>query len=214
MLFAILGTILIIFVVLAVSAFLFWKLWFCRDPPRRRPKGERLVISPANGTIAVIEQFDLTKPSITAKKWNQGKAEILCKDVAEKGTFILIMMTPMNVHYQRAPIAGRVLRTVRKSGKFLNAMKDVEKLVTLENEQNAILFENELGKVKIVQIAGVLARRIHCFVRPGTTVKQGDTVGFIDLGSQVAVVVPQNVKIYAKKGSTVIDGESILGEFR
>ncbi len=208
------GTLLLIVLALIVLFYLFRKLWFSRDPVRHGPKDPALILSPANGTVVVVERFDTTKAaSVTARKWNKGRAGILCKDVDKKGWFVLIVMTPLNVHYQRAPVEGTVVSSIRTPGKFLNAVKEPEKLLALENEKNEILLTTAHGKVKVVQIAGYLARRIHSYVAPGKRVKRGATIGFIDLGSQVALVLPERARVRAKPGDTVIDGETVIGVF-
>lgn len=203
---------LIILSLFLLSLFLFWRLWFCRKPKRRIPEGAKNIISPANGTVEVIKKF--SSPTVKAKKWNTGSVEFMAQDVAKKGWFILIVMTPLNVHYQRAPFTGKVLGTHYSKGKFHNAVKDPARLLTLENERNEILFETKHGKMKIVQIAGALARRINCFVEKDQKVQKGEEVGFINLGSQVAMLLPENVEIKVKNGQTVIDGETIIGAFK
>jgi phosphatidylserine decarboxylase len=209
-----LAVVLVAFLILCAllfGIFLFWRLWFCRQPARVIPSDDRLIVSPANGTVAVVRRFD-TK-TVTAKKWNHGSVEFVSADVARTGWFILIVMTPFNVHYQRAPINGKILSTQRVPGKFLNAVKDAQKLLTLQNERNEILFNGARGKMKVVQIAGFLARRISCFVKAGEKIDKGMAIGFIDLGSQVAVILPEQVKPSVKPGDIVIDGESVLGVY-
>ncbi len=198
-----------------LALLLFWKLWFCREPQRRVPKAGKVIVSPANGTVAVVRRFDTTKQkTVGAKKWNRASVEILAEDVAKKGWFLLIVMTPLHVHYQRAPVDGKVIKTVYTPGKFLNAVKEPEKLLTLENERNEILIETTMGKrrkrVKVVQIAGVLARRIIPYVSGGEEVRKGELLGFINLGSQVALLLPDDVTVQVKPGDTVIDGETVV----
>jgi len=204
-----------LFFTLILAFFLYWRFWFGRQPRRAVPPDERTIVSPANGKLVVIRKFDVKKSSSAlAKKWNGGSVDVLCKDVAPKGWFVLIMMTPLNVHYQRAPIAGRVVNVKYVKGKFLNAVKNPERLLTLENEKNEITFQGARGKVKVVQIAGVLARRIRAFVAKNDKVEKGGVVGFINLGSQVAIVLPESVKLNVKVGDVVIDGETIIAKYR
>ncbi len=203
-----------IFFILLLAFFLFWRFWFARQPRRIVPPDARSIVSPANGKIVVVKKFDVQKSSSTnAKKWNCGSVDILCEDVAPKGWFVLIMMTPLNVHYQRAPIAGKVVSVAYKKGKFHNAVKNPESLLTLQNEKNEITFKGARGKVKIVQIAGVLARRITASVTKNDKVEKGQVVGFINLGSQVAIVLPENVTLNCKVGDEVIDGETIIAKY-
>lgn len=206
---------LLFLILLLIVAFSLFRLWFCRKPARIIPKATRSIVSPANGTVAVVQRFDTTKSkTLKAKKWNRGSVEFLARDVAKKGWFVLIVMTPLNVHYQRAPFAGNVIGTLYAKGKFHNAVKEAEKLLTLENERNEILLETKRGKLKIVQIAGVLARRIECFVQNDQKVEKGEAIGFINLGSQVALVLPEKVTLSVKPGERVVDGETIIGVWK
>ncbi len=197
---------------LIIALLLFWRLWFCRQPLRSIPKNPKLIVSPANGTVAVVKQFNAKK--VKAKKWNTGSVEFLAEDVAKKGWFVLIVMTPLHVHYQRAPAAGTVVATRYTKGTFHNAVKDPARLITLENEKNEILFKTMHGRFKIVQIAGVVARRISCYVEKDQKVEKGEPIGFINIGSQVAIVLPDKTKLRIKEGDTVIDGETVIGEFK
>jgi len=201
---------------LIIAFFLFWRLWFCRQPRRQMPKGDKVIVSPANGTVAVVRRFDTTlaKKTIKAQKWNTGSVEFLAQDVAQRGWFVLIVMTPLNVHYQRAPFAGKVIGTHYAPGKFHNAVKNAEKLLTLENEKNEILFEGKDGRFKVVQIAGVLARRISCFVGKNHKVEKGQVIGFINIGSQVALLLPAKARLSVKEGDAVVDGETVIGAFK
>ncbi len=217
---------------LVLLLFLFWRLWFCRKPRRVIPEGPRLIVSPANGTVAVVERYDATRSGarVTAEKWNAGSVEILAKEVAKKGWFLLIVMTPLNVHYQRAPVTGRVLATRHTRGSFHNAVKDPGKLLTLENERNELLIETRVPsaksisrtidgeetvrRVKVVQIAGVLARRISCFAERNQKIEKGEPIGFINLGSQVAVLLPEDAAVTVEPGDVVIDGETVIAAWR
>ncbi len=209
-------------ILLIALYFVFWKLWFSRQPRRNVPSDPGLITSPANGTVAVVRRFDTMwgNSSVKAEKWNAGSVEFLASDVAAKGWFVLIVMTPMDVHWQRAPVAGKVVATRHTSGRFRNAVKEPEKLLTLENEKNEILIDaGKDGKgrgrrVKVVQIAGVLARRIRCFVRREGKIEKGAVIGFIDLGSQVALLLPEAVELKVKAGDKVKDGETVIGAWR
>ena len=208
-----LKTFIIVLVVAVVMVLLFWKFWFCRKPERTVPDGD-VIVSPANGKIVNIIEFDQEKLTIEKGKW--GKISTLVDDVSKEGTLVSIMMTPLNVHFQRAPFDGKVIDKKYVPGKFLDAVKDAKEMkATLENEHNEILFElkNRL-KIKVIQIAGFLARRIHDFVEIGQSVEKGQEIGFIDLGSQVTIILPKEIEVVAKVGDVVIDGESIIGQLR
>lgn len=191
--------------------FLFHQLWFCRRPARKVPRKPGIV-SPANGRVAVVQRF--TSPRARVKKWNRGSVELLCSDVARRGWLVLIVMTPLHVHYQRAPDKGTLVRERYRPGTFRNAVANAEELGTLENERNELLFENDHGRFKVAQIAGVLARRITSYRTAGDAVKRGDLLGFINLGSQVALILPEHVELSVAPGDTVIDGETLLGVWR
>lgn len=184
---------------------LFW-LWFARRPARVIPLEEKIIVSPANGKVAKIMKFN---GPVVVEKWNKGMAKLETSDVAKKGWFILIMMTPLNVHWQRAPLSGTILGTQHVSGKFLNAVSDAGSLMALQNERNEILMKTKKGNIKVVQIAGFLARRIHCFVNKNHAVKKGDVIGFISFGSQVALLLPENAKVEIVEGKHIKDGERI-----
>ncbi|RME31844.1 hypothetical protein D6789_01425 [Candidatus Woesearchaeota archaeon] len=196
-------------VLVVLSGLLFHRYWFCRQPRRRVPRTPKSIVSPANGRLTVIKQF--STPRTTVQKWNRGSVEVLCEDVAPRGWFLLIVMTPLNVHYQRAPSDATLLDERYHAGSFRNAVKNAEQLLTLGNERNEMLFEGTYGRFKVVQIAGFLARRITSFLNKGQAVRKGEVIGFINLGSQVAVVLPENVELAVREGETLIDGESILG---
>lgn len=206
-------TIIVLYIILTLLVlilffYLYWKLWFCRKPKRIIPKDG--IIAPANGVIGVVRKFT---SNVNVKKWNQAQVNILGSDVANKGWFVLIVMNPLNVHVQRAPLAGKVLGAKYTKGKFFNAVLGAQSLESLRNEKNEILLQTKNGKIKIVQIAGMIARRIECHVKKGQNVDKGEEIGFINLGSQVALLLPENVNISVKEGEIVYDGESILGKF-
>ncbi len=193
---------------LAAALLLFHRFWFCRQPRRRIPRTPRAIVSPANGRLAVVKRFSTRQ--LTVKKWNRGSVELLCADVAPRGWFLLIVMTPLHVHYQRAPSDGTLLQEEYRPGRFHNAVRRAEQLVTLENERNEMLFRNRYGRFKVAQIAGYLARRITSYLNRGQRVRRGEPIGFINLGSQVALILPENVTITAREGMTLIDGETII----
>lgn len=190
---------------LVLVAFLFWRVWFCRKPQRRIPN--RGIVSPANGRVAIVRPFALKE---RVSKWNRGSVELLCSDVAPRGTLVLIIMTPLHVHYQRVPVAGTVEQVTYRPGRFRNAVLKGEQFGTIENERNEILLKTRKGRIKVVQIAGVLARRISCFVREGDKVKKGGLLGFINVGSQVALILPETCTVRVRPGDRVIDGETVI----
>jgi len=200
--------VVIVFIILIVAIpILFYLLIFKRDPKRIIPKGNSIV-SPADGKIIqIIKTKDLDK--IQINKGLVGKIKTLCNDVAKECTIISIMMTPLNVHYQRAPIDGKVIYTKHSSGTFINAVTN-RSLKTLENEKNEILIQKDKLKLKVIQIAGFAARRIKCFVNKAEKIEKGQKIGFIDLGSQVSVILPKHLPIKVKAGQKVVGGETII----
>ena len=127
--------------------------------------------------------------------------------MAEKGTIVSIFMSPLDVHYNRSPISGTIKSVIHTKGKFLpvNTLK-----AGLVNEKAEILIEGSDYTIKVVQIAGFLAKRIETFVEPGDEIQKGDIIGLINLGSQALLVAPDTLNIQIKKGEKVKAGESVL----
>ncbi len=142
-----------------------------------------------------------------------GKIPLFTKDVAKEGYIILIRLHVYNVHWQRAPIEGKIEKITYTKGKFLNAVKDVANMQCFfENERNEFLIHGKI-KCKVIQIAGCLARRIECFVKEKETVQQGTVLGLINFGSQTALIVPK-IKLHIKEGDIVQVGETIIGVYQ
>jgi len=203
--------ILIIVAVLIIALVLFYRFHFLRDPERKAPKGNNL-ISPSDGKVVrIVELKD--KNALKIKKGLLGKIKTLTKDTIKEGYLISIMMTPLDVHYQRAPIDGTIISTKHTKGKLYNAVSDAENMkATLMNEKNEILINTKIGKIKVIQIAGFVARRIHCFVKKGQKIKKGQRIGIIKLGSQVSFIIPK-LKVKVKVGEKVKAGETIIAEY-
>ncbi|MBI5916562.1 MAG: phosphatidylserine decarboxylase [Bacteroidetes bacterium] len=201
--------ILLALAVVVLGLLAFYRFWFLRLPERSVPDDPTVFISPANGTVAAVVHW-ATDSLAWAK--DAGVVQVMTGDVAESGWLIAIEMDVANVHYQRAPAAGRFLENKYTHGKFNNALVRTNRYgLRLENERNDLLFETTSGlRYKVVQVAGLLARRIEDFVEPGQQVVAGEVIGLIKLGSQVALILPKNVVPAVTEGQTVIDGESIL----
>lgn len=196
---------LTVIVIIILVILIFWRFYFLRDPVRKIPLGENIV-SPADGRINKIIRSDAKNHKI--KKGLLGRINTIASDVAKDYVVVNIVMTPLDVHYQRAPIMGKVLYTKYKKGKFRNAVTD---RIAIENENNAILIEGKF-RVKVIQIAGVLARRINCYVKKNEKIQKGEHIGLINLGSQVTTIMPGNVKLKVKEGQRVKAGETIIAE--
>ena len=179
---------------------------FYRDPERKIPKGNNIV-SPADGRVISI--IDTSKDIIKVKKGLLGKIRVLTKDVAKKCYVVSIFMSPLDVHVNRAPIEGTIKSVKHTNGKFFRAY-DLEK--SMENEKNEIVIENKKIKIKIVQIAGFLARRIICRVNLHQKVNKGQRIGMIALGSQATLIMPGVVKLKVKLGEKVKAGSTIIAE--
>lgn len=168
--------------------------WFFRDPRRVVPQGENLLVSPADGKVVDIsrteEQRFLKKPAIK----------------------VSIFLNIFNVHVNRVPVAGEVVGVFYNVGRFFAA--SVPK-ASLENEQNAIIIETPAGKrVVCIQIAGLIARRIICWIKEGSTLNRGERFGLIRFGSRVDLFLPIETEILISEGDHVKGGETILGVLR
>ena len=170
---------------------LFYQFIFFRNPHRIVPQGEGLFVSPADGRIVAIQE--------------------LYEDrfLKEKAVKISIFMNVFNVHVNRIPCQGTVQGTFYNPGKFLNAAKEK---ASLENEQNALVLETPKGqKILLIQIAGLIARRIVCWVQKGDRVEPGERFGVIRFGSRVDVFLPIGVDVRVNLGDKVKGGSTILG---
>ncbi len=180
----------ILSVILAI-VFLF-NFYFFRDPERVIPSGENLILSPADGTVVLIEEVE--EPYY----------------FKEKVLRVSIFLSVFNVHVNRIPVKGKVEFVKYIKGKFLVAFADK---ASEENEQSIIGIRHEKGKILFKQIAGIIARRIVYNVEEGDSVSAGDRFGLIRYGSRVDVFFPKNTKLNVKLKDKVVGGESILGEF-
>ena len=177
---------------------------FFRDPERVVPQGDDLIVSPADGLVSLICQVP-PPPELQGPDGN-GHAGL----GTELVTRISIFMSVFDVHINRAPVGGTVRRVVYLPGKFLNA--DLDK-ASEENERQHILIERPDGRpLGFTQIAGLVARRIVPFIKPGDIVAAGQRVGLIRFGSRVDVYLPQGTDAKVLLGQTVIAGETILAE--
>ena len=181
---------------------------FYRDPKRTIPKGSNIV-APADGRIISI--INTSKNSIKIKKGLFGKVKTLTTDIAENCYVISIFMSPFDVHINRAPIEGIIKSVKYTKGKFFEAY-NLEK--SLENEKNEIIIENKKLKVKVIQIAGFLARRIKCYVKKNQKVNKGEKIGMIALSSQTTIIIPSGVDLKVKVNDKVKAGETIIADLK
>ena len=167
-------------------------LWFFRNPQRKTPEKENLVISPADGKVIRIEE--------TASEEQPGKTFLR----------VSIFMNIFNVHVNRIPYSGRVRFIRYRPGKFLSA--NLDKASAL-NERNTVMVQTDDGREIItVQIAGLIARRIVCWLREGMQVRKGDRFGLIRFGSRLEVFLPLGSAILVEVGDRVRAGETPIGE--
>lgn len=199
-------TIFVLFAAAAVIIILFL-LYFYRDPTRKIPAGD-VIISPADGKIIAVVRTG--EKELKIKKGFAGRIRTLTTDLG-KGPFIAvsIFMSPMDVHVNRVPLAGKVLSVRHSKGRFYNAARPE----AFENEKTETVLDTKIGKIKVIQIAGFLARRIETFIKSGDTLKKGMRLGRIKLGSQVTLIIPDDkIKVVVREGKKVKAGSSILGE--
>ena len=179
-------------------------LAFFRDPERVVPQDERAIVSPADGLVSLIMQVE---PPVEMQGVDGSGTDGLA---AGPVTRISIFMSVFDVHINRSPIGGIVRRVVYIPGKFMNA--DLDK-ASEENERQHILVERSDGvKIGFTQIAGLVARRIVPFVKPGDFLAVGQRVGLIRFGSRVDVYLPVGTDSKVLVGQKVIGGETILAE--
>lgn len=204
-------TVLFLIILLFVLFLLFYRFVFLRDPKRGVPSGNNIV-APADGrVIKVIDLGDIGKVKI--KKGLIGKIKTLVPSNCKGGYLITIMMNLFDVHVQRSPVNGIVVRVRHVAGSFKNAVYGDKFENGIENEKNEIIIENkEIGKIKVIQIAGFLARRIECFVKENQKINKGERIGRILMGSQVSLILPKKVKLKVREGDKVKAGETILAE--
>ena len=183
---------------------------FYRDPKRKIPKGNNIV-SPADGRVISILKINANKVKIN--KGFLGKIEAITKDIAKECYVVSIFMSPFDVHVNRAPISGQVKSIKHEKGRFFAAF-NLEKSLT--NEKNEIIIENKrIGKIKVIQVAGFLARRIICKINKNEKVNKGQRMGKIVLGSQVTLILPsKKIKLKIKKKQKVVGGETIIADLR
>ena len=164
-------------------------LQFFRDPPREVPEDPRAVVAPADGRIVAVEK--------ARDPW-------LERDALK----ISVFMNVFNVHSNRAPVAGTVKQVWYHAGRFLNAALDK---ASLDNERNALWLRTRAGAdVTCVQVAGLIARRILCYVSAGAELARGERFGFIRFGSRVDVYLPLDAQPLAAIGDKVYAAESVL----
>jgi phosphatidylserine decarboxylase len=173
-----------------------WCVYFFRDPQRVTPIREGIVVSPADGRVSRIVN------AVPPKELGLGERTM---------ARVSIFMSVFDCHVNRSPVSGKIERIVYHAGAFLNA--DLDK-ASENNERNSYLIAVGREHVAVVQIAGLIARRIVCFVREGASVGAGERIGMIRFGSRVDVYLPDSVRPLVAEGQTAIAGETVIADLR
>ncbi|MGB2063254.1 MAG: phosphatidylserine decarboxylase [Gammaproteobacteria bacterium] len=189
---------LLIYVPISIIGFLLtlFTLWFFRDPSRNTPLDSNLIISSADGKVCLIDEA--CPPTEVSMK--QEKMKRVC-----------VFMNVFNVHVNRSPVAGVIKDIVYKEGQFLNASLDK---ASEKNERSSLIINSEHGAdIVVVQIAGLIARRILGFVSKNQNLNQGERFGLIRFGSRVDIYMPLDSTVKCSVGDKVVAGESVLASF-
>ena len=172
-----------------------WCYYFFRDPKRTIPVRDGLLVSPADGVISLIEKT-MPPPELDIEK--------------EELTRISVFMNVFNCHVNRAPIAGKVMEINYRPGKFFNASLDK---ASVDNERNSLVLQIPDGRqIVVVQIAGLVARRIVSFVKPKQTLRIGQRFGLIRFGSRVDIYLPTRVQPLVCIGQIMVSGETVIAD--
>lgn len=156
--------------------------YFFRDPPRNIPSDENIIVSAADGRVTRVEEN-------------------------ENGKFVSVFLSPLDVHVNRAPIGGKVLKVEYIKGQKKPATSNEASLI---NERNSLTIENDKMKVVCTQIAGIVARRIVCWSKTGDNLTIGEKFGLIKFGSRTDLLMPKDVQVLVKVGDRVVGGETII----
>jgi phosphatidylserine decarboxylase len=177
-------------VALALTAFI---ISFFRDPERQGPATAGAIVSPADGRVIKVGV-------VQDDRFLHGAA-----------TLVSIFMSPLNVHVNRVPASGRVVDTRYHPGKYFRAFADK---ASLDNEQNAVVLEDEQGRrLCVVQIAGFLARRIVCYLAPGMAVERGQRYGMIMFGSRADLYLPPAAQVRVQVGDRACGGVTVIAQW-
>lgn len=173
-----------------------WCAYFFRDPKRVTPIREGIVVAPADGRVSRVAQ------AVPPAELNLADRPLPC---------VSIFMSVFDCHVNRAPVAGRIERIAYRPGKFINA--DLDK-ASEDNERNSLVIVASGARIGVVQIAGLVARRIVSFVREGATIGAGERFGLIRFGSRLDVYLPEGTKPLVAEGQTAIAGETVIADLK
>ena len=172
-----------------------WCALFFRDPVRVTPVREGIVVSPADGRVSMITQV------LPPAELGLGDKPLMR---------ISVFMSVFNCHVNRSPVAGRIDRIAYRPGTFINAELDK---ASEDNERNSLVISTTNGRIGVVQIAGLVARRIVSFVREGQSIGAGERFGLIRFGSRLDVYLPEGTRSLVSEGQTAVAGETVLADF-
>jgi len=202
-----LGTLFIMILLLIVLS------RFFRDPDRLTPNSDKLIFSPADGTIIYIKHLENGEIPLSVKHHRPAKLiELLQTDILTQAAYLIgIEMNILNVHVNRAPVRGEVIFNKHIPGSFLS-LRDENSAV--RNERMTTIFDQGKFKIGVVQIASRLVRRIESYLQTGDKVVAGQRMGMIKFGSQVDVIIPEliDMKLKVKIGEEVVAGVTVLFE--
>jgi phosphatidylserine decarboxylase len=174
-----------------------WCAYFFRDPQRVTPVRDGIMVAPADGRVSRFAN------AVPPKELDLGERPL---------PRISIFMSVFDCHVNRSPLAGRIERMVYHAGAFLSA--DLDK-ASEDNERNAFVIATGTGqRIAVIQIAGLVARRIVPFVREGETVGAGQRIGMIRFGSRVDVYLPEGARALVAEGQTAIAGETVIADLK
>lgn len=172
-----------------------WCAYFFRDPERVTPIDDRLIISSADGIVSAVG------PAVPPRELGLSSTEMLR---------ISVFMNVFSCHVNRSPVRGRIATIEHRAGKFLNAELDK---ASVENERNGLVIDSPNGRVGVVQVAGLVARRILCWAEQSNDISTGERFGLIRFGSRVDIYLPEGFAPMVSVGQTAVAGETILAEF-
>jgi phosphatidylserine decarboxylase len=172
-----------------------WCYYFFRDPQRTTPTRDGLLVSPADGIISLIEK------AVPPEELGMSPEAL---------TRVSVFMNVFNCHVNRAPIAGDVVSIAYRAGKYFNASLDK---ASSDNERNSLALKIADGRqIAVVQIAGLVARRIVCFVKTSQVMRTGERFGLIRFGSRVDVYLPEGVHPLVSVGQSMVAGETVIAD--
>ncbi len=208
-------------------------MWFYRDPPRQPIKTEMAITSPADGQIVYIKEFDDAGGIYSeklGKKIYLKELSDLPLDMKKEGWIVGIYMSPFDVHFNYAPVKGKVEKISYQKAKMNVPMVDLNEYIRisflrqafdnfaakfhLENERNSLLLSGNSFPVGVVEIADKYVNKITCYVKEGQELEPGEKIGFIDRGSQVDLIIfKKDLDFKVKFGDQVYGGKTVIAEY-